>query len=250
MCKRIYLKSKIHDLLIDSIKSKIERLALQCKKNDSNEPIEMKEMVIIMIETWFEDQFVYDVNNFKNRMLGCYAKEFYTISNETKFVCISDLIQRYNNIFDELISRINVSQTIYGEFYELLIEFTNFLNSLWNDIGLSDYIMSLVTTQQQLHESKHYIHTPNAAVRHFFPLIKLSIDTSIEKTHGTHSNKKRKTKKTNSSKVKKSKLSFDSFNTDCINSLKNELDKTLTNTNQKSSFSYIENMAIIILEVI
>lgn len=118
------------------------------------------------------------------------------------------------------------------------------MNNLWNDIGLSDFIMSKVNnelTQNEMNE----IQTPTVAARYFLPLLKMTTKREAVSLESHSTNKKNK----KASNMQKSALNFDSLNLQGINLLFEQVDKVITSTNEVRSFQYVAKFAIIILEV-
>lgn len=123
-------------------------------------------------------------------------------------------------------------------------DFFHNMNNLWNDIGLSDFIMSKVNnelTQNEMNE----IQTPTVAARYFLPLLKMTTKREAVSLESHSTNKKNK----KASNMQKSALNFDSLNLQGINLLFEQVDKVITSTNEVRSFQYVAKFAIIILEV-
>lgn len=69
-----------------ALKSRFDLIRPACRLKASGEVVGCDQLITACFEIWIEDQFLYDVTNYKSRMLGCYAKDFYSTSNDTKFV--------------------------------------------------------------------------------------------------------------------------------------------------------------------
>ena len=244
--KRFYLHDHLPEVLStflltlqdQALLAKFEDLTkvVQRKSNDKSS-LTRNELIRIFYEVWIEDQFLYDVTNYKNKMLSCSSKEFYRSSNDTKFVSAA-LTKRIEEIKQNIEQRIalakngenseasSANQDLFNSVLQLM--FTT-LNTLWGDISLSEMIIS--TVKEKYTDEVTLAETTK---RYFSPLLRIRTEESPD---------------VQDSKIEKSVLESKMVNFNQLSKLFDNLDRLISISSSTQQFQFVNKFAVYILEL-
>lgn len=241
--KRIYLHSNIKGVLGEGMAG-VGRLASvsRIKNQIAGQPqpsdnISADTLATLLADLWIEDQLLYDITNYKNRMLSCSATEFYQPANTTIF--------RIRDFQENILSRIDTDANSQDLFEEVTSIFFSRMSELWIDISLSDYIMTVAKSPQHLPEGCSF---HNSTTRHFTPLMKL---TSTVETRPRKVNKRAgaSSQEEKVSKVARESVSPDDINFSAFSQFFASMDDLISANANTQVFQYVDGFAVYILEL-